>query len=287
MTVADVTALGGFEFTLSYPQQMLHVTRAGLGDFLASTGRQPVPVGPVIDNGAGTVKFGAATTGSAPGPNGDGVLADVCFEPQKGGKAELAFAEGQLTDTFGAVIPVSLHGATVAIDACYSVDMDCDGDVDIVDVQLVAARWGSRQGDALYDAQYDLDDDGDIDIVDVQIVAARWNQPIGTRADVTQTPAAQITFQIDPRILQLTPGAVGLIGLSVSQASNLAAFETTLRYDPAVFEVRSVQMTDWLASTGRTPIVLAACRRKEMEGFWATAGHDRIEDLQSLPQTHT
>ena len=32
---------------------------------------------------------------------------------------------------------------------------------------------------------------------------------------------------------------------------------------------------------------LAACRRKGMEGFWATAGHDRIEDLQSLPQTHT
>jgi len=24
-----------------------------------------------------------------------------------------------------------------------------------------------------------------------------------------------------------------------------------------------------------------------MEGFWATAGHDRVEDLQSLPQTLT
>ena len=42
-----------------------------------------------------------------------------------------------------------------------------------------------------------------------------------------------------------------------------------------------------LLNTNSSWGVLAACRRKGMEGFWATAGHDRIEDLQSLPQTHT
>jgi hypothetical protein len=61
-------------------------------------------------------------------------------------------------------------------------DVDQDGDVDIVDIQLVAARWGARAGDPLYDARYDVDNegqgDGDIDIVDIQLVASWWNQTL-------------------------------------------------------------------------------------------------------------
>ncbi|MBM4431280.1 MAG: DNRLRE domain-containing protein, partial [Chloroflexi bacterium] len=53
-------------------------------------------------------------------------------------------------------------------------DVDGDCDVDIVDIMLVAARWGSEQGDASYDARYDLDGDGDIDIADIMFVASRW-----------------------------------------------------------------------------------------------------------------
>jgi len=55
-------------------------------------------------------------------------------------------------------------------------DVDADCDVDIVDIMLVASRWGSSRGDDRYDAWYDLDSDGDIDIVDIMMVASRWNQ---------------------------------------------------------------------------------------------------------------
>jgi hypothetical protein len=57
---------------------------------------------------------------------------------------------------------------------CYTYDLDCDGDVDIVDVMLVASRWNTSLGDPNYDAQYDLDGDGDIDIVDVMKIAVEW-----------------------------------------------------------------------------------------------------------------
>lgn len=61
-------------------------------------------------------------------------------------------------------------------------DIDGDGDVDIIDVQLVAARWNTQQGDPGYEPRFDLDNegqgDGDIDIIDVQLVAAWWNKPI-------------------------------------------------------------------------------------------------------------
>jgi len=50
--------------------------------------------------------------------------------------------------------------------------------VDIVDIMLVAVRWGTRVSDASYDPYYDLDDDddGDIDVVDIMQVAAHWGE---------------------------------------------------------------------------------------------------------------
>jgi hypothetical protein len=54
-------------------------------------------------------------------------------------------------------------------------DVDADCDVDIVDIMLVANRWGASVGDPAYNARYDLDGNGTIDSVDVMLVAARWN----------------------------------------------------------------------------------------------------------------
>lgn len=53
-------------------------------------------------------------------------------------------------------------------------DVDCDGDVDIVDIQQVTAAWGAAQGDPLYHPRYDLDGDDAIGALDIVIVAAHW-----------------------------------------------------------------------------------------------------------------
>lgn len=65
-------------------------------------------------------------------------------------------------------------------------DMDADCDVDIVDIMLVASRWGTVLGDPGYDARYDLDSDDDIDIVDIMRVAVHWSSSCGP-ASQTQT----------------------------------------------------------------------------------------------------
>ena len=55
-------------------------------------------------------------------------------------------------------------------------DLDCDCDVDVVDIMMVASKWCCQLGDACYDPHCDLDGDGDIDIVDIMKVAAHWGE---------------------------------------------------------------------------------------------------------------
>jgi len=59
-------------------------------------------------------------------------------------------------------------------------DLDCDCEVDVADVMMVASRWSCQLGDDCYDARYDLDGDGDIDVVDIMQVAARWGEGCAT-----------------------------------------------------------------------------------------------------------
>ncbi len=65
----------------------------------------------------------------------------------------------------GVIIPLQ-SGVQAAV-----IDVDCDGDVDIVDIQLVTTLWGAAQGDPLYHPRYDLDGDGAIGVLDVVLAA--------------------------------------------------------------------------------------------------------------------
>ena len=53
-------------------------------------------------------------------------------------------------------------------------DLNQDGQVNIVDLSHVAARWGTRRGDADYYAIFDLNGDGVVNVVDLQAVARQW-----------------------------------------------------------------------------------------------------------------
>jgi len=55
-------------------------------------------------------------------------------------------------------------------------DLDCDCDVDVKDVMMVASRWRCQLGDECYDVRCDLDGDGNIDIVDIMQVVAHWGE---------------------------------------------------------------------------------------------------------------
>ena len=107
--------LGSFEFKMSYDRGVVHVQTAQLGDFLGSTGRTAVPLGPNIDNVAGTLQLGAFGFGSQPGPNGSGVLAIVTLEAMGDGQSGLHLHDVQVTDTLGQVQDVSTQDGSVEV----------------------------------------------------------------------------------------------------------------------------------------------------------------------------
>ena len=208
---------------------------------------------------AGSLTFGAYSAGSQDGPEGSGTLASVCFEPRTTGSAKIAFRNLQITDINGQVLRVRSQGTSLTItNSCFWADIDCDGDVDIVDIQRVAGKWNTKRGHNDFETRYDLDNDGDIDIIDIQRVASRFGHSLADNparnVDVasSQAAAGDISLQLSPALLQLTPSQTGRIVLDASNSQALAALEAKLTYDPALIRIESIRLTDWLGSTGRT-----------------------------------
>ena len=255
IAVEEATDLGAFQFTLAYPPDLLEAKSVTIGAFLGSSGRTVVPVNPTIDNTTGKVTYGAASLGNdIPGPNGNGNLAQVCLMPKKAGVAALDLTNGVMTTRQGQSIPVALSDGSVTISSCYWADVNCDNKVDIIDIQLVAGRWGAKLGDPQYDPLYDIDDNDKIDIIDIQMVAGQWGWPTRSsrsEADSLEAPLAPVTFTLDPSQLNLAVGETKTFDLRVSGAQNLAAFETTIDYNPALLKVNGVTLGNFLGSTGR------------------------------------
>jgi len=57
---------------------------------------------------------------------------------------------------------------------CVEGDLDCDGDIDIVDVQQVAAAWNTQAWGPGYNPRADLVPNGRIEVDDLQAAAALW-----------------------------------------------------------------------------------------------------------------
>jgi len=115
VAITDVVNLGGFEFTLAFSPTIVHVEGVELGGFLGSTGRNASPLGPQIDNQAGTVLFGGFSYGASLGPGGSGVLATISFSPQTGGESDLHLQNVQAMNTVPEVIPLELQDGHVTV----------------------------------------------------------------------------------------------------------------------------------------------------------------------------
>lgn len=87
--------------------------------------------------------------------------------------AELPYPENQRT-AVGHGLTGDPALALVQPPSCIEGDLDCDGDIDIVDVQLVAAAWNTQAWQSGYNPRADLVLNGRIEVNDIQAAAALW-----------------------------------------------------------------------------------------------------------------
>ncbi len=69
----------------------------------------------------------------------------------------------------GEVLRMLIAAIDATAGTCGLADVNCDGQVDVLDLQLVASAWRG-----LYSRLYDLNHDGVVDIVDVMVVSAKY-----------------------------------------------------------------------------------------------------------------
>jgi hypothetical protein len=142
-----------------------------------------------------------AVAGMQLGPCGDGIIEQMVIIPQtqdlmyrsafrptknNGVVTNIVDDNCEITDIYGEPMADTLPGQLVPICGNLSItvrmlegDTDLDCDVDVVDDQALAFRYGASFGMQMYDQWYDLEGpnlsipDGDIDIKDLQFVFGR------------------------------------------------------------------------------------------------------------------
>ena len=113
--IDEASELGGFEFALLFVTDTVTVDEVTLGDFLGSTGRTVITVGPTINNEAGVTRFGAVTIGSAAGPDGTGELAVISLTTQGLGTSPLDLEDVMVLNTSAEhATPIVEDGTVVA-----------------------------------------------------------------------------------------------------------------------------------------------------------------------------
>jgi hypothetical protein len=262
VVVGNINYLGAFQFDLVYDPAVARVDSVDLGPFLGSTGCTVLEAGPIIDNVTGRLTYGGLVAGACTGPSGAGTIATVTFQPAGAGDSDLILENEQLLNTDAPpapITPVNLYPGHVVVTSCFFADVDCDEDVDIVDIYYVAYHWGCQCGDACYVPAYDLDDDCSISIGDIQIVACYFGWPNGDFS-VCYAPNSNIEFsthqsstlRLVPEVAHVRPGESFAVALVVEEGQNLAGFEAVLHYDSQVLRFDDATLGGFLASTGNT-----------------------------------
>lgn len=128
-------------------------------------------------------------------------------------------------------------------------DVDRDHDVDIIDIQLVASRWGSTRSSANFLAAYDVNSDGTIDIFDIQLVASWWNKPVPAAEKMKRAMAEAAPIKV--KIIHAAPE---IYEIWADGASEMAAFQMALQTDGT--GLKEMALGDFLSSSGNTAVAL-------------------------------
>ena len=127
LLATGVRNLAGFQSTVAFDAALLRLDHATIAQELKGTGRDLLPLGPVLRPAA--VVVGAVTcpvsacssprytakNPALPGVQGRALLAEFVFTPTAAGRTELRLDGVQLVDPQGSVLPVAISNASIDV----------------------------------------------------------------------------------------------------------------------------------------------------------------------------
>jgi len=291
--VQDNEGLGSWEEQIRFDSTLVQVTPVPDNTWLEAFGRIANCSVTVIDDN--TVLAGCTTTddpavpGTQLGPNGDGLIQHIHVVPKtnelttsgglrptrgNGITTDIVDEDCKVADALGEQIPDTLPGGYTGTcgDAQLRLrvlegDLNLDCIVNVLDLQMIAFRFGSVIGEPTYDVWYDIEPDtpnGEIDTLDLQSVFGRaystcqvpipeyQAQPEQPPPRPTAPPDATVETEVVSDGLEVGTEVVVVVRAYNMPSVGVGAIETSWTYDPEVIQGSSIypDVTD-LESTGR------------------------------------
>ena len=165
----NVADLAGWQFDIAFNPAVLEALGVSEGDFLKTDGGATFFQSGSIDNATGKITGLIAGRISEGGVSGNGSVVQVRFKAKSKGETEIALNNFKFGSSTGEIIPAGpreIH-LTVA-ERLLTGDVNRDGDVDILDLILVAQQLGKRVAP---NSPVDVNGDGVVNIFDLTLVA--------------------------------------------------------------------------------------------------------------------
>ena len=167
----NVSDLSGWQFDIAYDPALLEAVDVSEGDFLKTDGGATFFQDGRIDNTAGKITGLNAALFSERGVDGSGIILQVTFKTKSNGETALRLQNFKFGSSTGEIIPAAPLEVYITVEErLLSGDVNRDGDVDILDLILVARQFGQSVSP---NSNVDVNGDGEVDIFDLTIVARR------------------------------------------------------------------------------------------------------------------
>ena len=165
----NVSDLAGWQFDIAFDPTVFEALDVSEGDFLKADGRTTFFQSGRIENSSGKISGLRAARLTDGGVSGSGSLLQIGFEAKSGGETEITLQNFKFGASTGEIIPSGPHTIhTTVQERLLTGDVNRDGDVDILDLILVAQQLGKRVAAG---SPVDINGDGIVNIFDLTLVA--------------------------------------------------------------------------------------------------------------------
>ena len=173
VSAEKVTDLAGWQLDLTFDPDVLEAVEVDEGDFLKRGGGTTFFQRGTIDNAVGKITGLSSALISKSSVTGTGTLLSVEFSAKADGNSQMALHNFQLGSNTGDVIPAGMRHLIITVESHPTWDVNADGQVNVLDLILVAQRLGET---AAVNSEVDVNDDGIVNILDLIVVAQHMGE---------------------------------------------------------------------------------------------------------------